>query len=433
MRHPEAEANAVLSNIERRLDSFDSLAKPILEIPTVARMGPGDQVSQKDLQRLSLEGVAAAALFQSFCRACPVRDHRRHTAYLSLASGNVIGDEMECQMAVQSRIKGEKDLIWLKVVSGVYKRDHSPAQDPGHLSPVATEESLPVATDRPDHKRSQPYDAELPPSKAQRPATGQNMRRLTGPTTDRPAYLVASPIRFCPEYLAQHEGPNLLAMQMGDASSVLHRIYFLPASLRPREDSMPISLNTLLRERRNLEITRRGSANGVFWIIRVARLVAEAFLRFDRYEPRGEWDKEDIVFYNSESNTPDLEPFLRVRMETQEKGAPETDCHPSSGARRRALLHLGFILLQLGLLEPVEMSPHVANEETCQQYILGQVKRVQIPGEYAEVIRSCAAYLPGDDEENTGEEDFRQKYYRFIISPLKQMESNLKAIRQGEQ
>jgi hypothetical protein len=407
------------------------LAQQLIETPHKEQSEPEGEASPEEFDRLSLEGLAAAALFQCFCRACPARDHRIHTAYLSLslASENVFGPETECHMAIQSRIRGDKDLTWLRVVSAVCKVNSNPAHEPEQpRTPVAIE--IPFVPESAGHKRKLSADAALPPSKMLRPDAGRGVRRRTDPELYILSQDIPNQIQVCPEYLVHHEGPDLLAMQMGDASSVCHSIYFLPANKRPLEKCEPISFANMLREcKRPGMALKRGQ--DLVWIVRVARLIAEAVLRFDWPDSRCRWGKEDVMFYPSNNSTQELEPFLKVEIESQEQTESAIDDRPMTNGRSRALLNLGFILLQLGLFKHIDAPPQYLDEKRTLTFMLGQIKTedIKVSGGYLEIVRRCATFLSDIEDDEMDELEFRETYYNFIVSPLKGIETELLSVR----
>lgn len=376
-----------------------------------------------------MEGLAVATLFECLCRACPAKDHRSHTAYLSLKSENLASPETEYYMAIQSRIRGEKGLIWLRVVSIVSEVNQNSAHDSERPSdPVFPEIHLKPGTV--SRKRQLSSDAALPPSKTSRTDTGHGTRRKTDPAIYGLAH-----IQVCPEYLAQHEGSNLLAMQMGDVSSVYHRIYFLPAEKRPLEKCEPISLANMLLERKKPEMAlmRGRKLDGLLWVVSVARLIAEAVLRLNWLDSSWQWGKENVIFYTSQNATHDLEPFLKVKIESQEQGTSAIDDRPTTSGRSRTLLNLGFILLQLGLFKPIEASPDILSEERCRAFILSQIESndIRTLGNYLKIVRCCATFPVGREKNEMNEQDFSEIFYQHIVFPLKGMEAELLSVRKG--
>ena len=248
-----------------------------------------------------------------------------------------------------------------------------------------------------------------------------------------------SEIQVCPEYLAQHEGTDRVVMQMVDARGSPHRIYYLPKHLRPLDDGH-ITLPDLL-----YRISKQGDYKYRYrmsWRVHMARLIAEAALRFNRLGAnRQRHTNDNIIFYPSPT-APGLEPFIEVQIEKGEEANANVGAEAGIGVnnaahtRRRGklLLNLGLVLLQLGLLEQFDGSPDFIGEEKCRLFILERCDDIRngMSDVYADVVSSCANFF--QDENSDMEEDeveFRERYYHLIVHPLKQLDGTLQFASNG--
>lgn len=387
----------MLINVERHLKKFDEMAQPLIQRLSISH-------SQDEIERLSYQGSVVATLFRSLCEACPVENHQKHTAYFSLTPSG--GNTIETCLAIRSRAKKDKYLIWLKAVSTEVGQ-----------SPQRT------------IKRRIPFSESLPPSKRHGGLSG-----LTGPTSLDQA---TNQIQVCPEYLAQHEEPCLLAMRMMVVSKVWHSIYFLPADERPIDECRPINLAKLLNEYKDPQMVRKCSHHGhpFLWRVRVARLITEAVLRFDCPESNYQWSKDDVIFYTLRAPNDRLEPFLKIEMESQAQEMAAINNIRGNNRQRwtSLLLNLAFVLLQLGLFQPIGEYLYRENPDMYREYIIQRVDRKveddQTFSDYLTVVRDCADFnvnIEGDGEETA----FREEYYRRIISPLKELEQSWGSIFQ---
>ncbi|KAI1343165.1 hypothetical protein F5Y15DRAFT_427613 [Xylariaceae sp. FL0016] len=285
---PDLKFKDVLRYVDRELDEYDVLAQPLTEKTRTKQGGDLPSFEPQEFQRISLESAATATMFQCLCRVCPVEDHRTHIAYLSLTRDD--SSVIMTRLAIQSRLKkGKKSLIWLSIVSdGI---DRTLPGPPKRKPSLSTTGSTPMPSPSPP-----------PPPPAKTRSVDSSMREA--------GY---AHIQVCPEYLAPHKESGLLAMQIVEApdTGTFHRVYFLPANKQCEQKS----LASVLQQR-----------NSILWRVRVARLLAEAALRFDcPGVTRCRWDHEDVKFYSLEDASQgglgggrgELEPFLKIEIETQ--------------------------------------------------------------------------------------------------------------------
>lgn len=408
------EFKGVLTNIDRYLDEFIELAQLLIEKLPTRQSESGSIFLPDELERLLRESVAAATLFQCFCSACPVNEHRGHTAYPSLAPNS--SGSSETRMAILSRVKKEKSLVWLRVVSG--SSNEITAPEPQHK----------LESNGLERRRSS--DAIMPPSKTCKTDAGP----FSTHQDDMVMNQTRHPIQVCPEHFTQYEEFEVLAMQMVDASNAFHKIYLLPADKRPPEKCKPVSLAKMLLERHKPQMAVGDTET--LWKVQVARLIAEAVLRFDCPQTRCQWDKEGVMFYTLQTSNFAPEPFLKVEIESYASGTAgmsDYDQLASGGGngRSRMLLNLAFILLQLGLFAPIEAPPNFFSNEQYRNYIIQEIrgKEAQILGDYLTVVRHCVGFSSLGEEDAINREGFREKYYRTIILPLKKMEANLLSVR----
>lgn len=408
---PRSEAKDILANIGRPLDQFDELAQRLIGEQPNRQKDLSYMFSPEEFQRLSCESIATATLFQCFCKACP--RHQRHTAYLSLESSNSAAPGT--RMAILSSGPKEKDPVWLRVVSMAPQRPSGRAADDVECTPETGK-----------RKRRRSSDGLAPPSKLRKTVTASpSVPEHDGHVGT--GALSQNPIQVCPEYLAQHEEAELLVMQMVDASSAFHKFYFLPADERPPADCEPVSLHKMLLQH-NRRIVPIGNTQ-ILWKVQIARLIAEAALQFDWPETRCHWGREDIIFYTRQPSSDILGPFLKVEIESRSHNTNTTGSEqpPSGGGQTRRLLNLAFTLLQVGLFKPIEPPPDWYDDIWYRDYIVKEISRgeAQITGDYKTVVRQCTELAAAAGGADIDKEDFRKRYYRYIISPLKGMESNL--------
>lgn len=415
---PKSEAKDVLANIGRCLDQFDELAQPLIGERANTQKDHSHMFSLQveEFKRLSCESIATATLFQCFCKACP--RHQRHTAYLSLESSNSAAPGT--RMAILSSGPKEKDPVWLRVVSTPQMSSRKGSNDM---------ECVPGTG---KHKRRRSSDGLAPPSKLRKTVTASPRAPEHDGLVkiDKPPQ---NPIQVCPEYLAQHEEAELLVMQMVDASSAFHKFYFLPADERPPANCEPLSLHKMLLQhhRRILPVGDRQ----ILWKVQVARLISEAALQFDWPETRCHWGREDIIFYTRQPSSDILGPFLKVEIERRSHTTSTTSGEqpPSSGGQTRRLLNLAFTLLQVGLFKPIEPPPEDWNDSMYRDYIDGISRgEAHITGYYNAVVRQCTELAAAAGGADIDREDFRKRYYQYIISPLKGMETNLLGLQRKD-
>ncbi|KAI1132637.1 hypothetical protein F5Y10DRAFT_230985 [Nemania abortiva] len=309
-------------------------------------------------------------------------------------------------MAILSRAKAEKP-IWFRVVSET------------NVSSAAVTTKTQQEQEANRLKRRRSSEALIPPAKTSKTEARPLSRHQSDTAIDTQSLGTPILIQICPEYLEQHEEPQFLAMQMNDSPNVIHNIYFLPAKKRPSEECKPVSLDTMLIEPHN---PVEGDEGHLFWQVRVARLIAEAALRFDCPAARCRWHRGDIMFYSLQTSDDLPEPFLKVEI--------EDEISDQLTSRNTTLLNVAFMLLEIGLSKPIDIPKNWDNERKRSRILeLAAENDVQIPGNYFAVVRSCAELSAMEEAADVDEERFREQYYERIISPLKAMEDNLWSIR----
>ena len=128
-----------------------------------------------------------------------------------------------------------------------------------------------------------------------------------------------------------------------------------------------------------------------------------------------------------------LSPFLKIDMESRAQEISATnDLHENSRQRwTPLLLNLAFVLLQLGILQPIEEYPHRKNSDRYRDYIIRRIDRNDLEKpdftEYLTVVRDCADFKVNLEGDGAGKA-FREEYYRRIILPFKELEQSLESI-----
>lgn len=169
----------------------------------------------------------------------------------------------------------EKDPVWLRLISTAPQR-------PSRKAAAEMEWTLKMGK----HKRRRFSNGLAQPSKLRKTVAASP----SAPEHDGHVGIDMSPrisVQFCPEYRAQHEEAELLVMQMVHASSAFHKFYFLPADERPPANYEPVSLHKMLLQPHG-RIVPTGNTP-ILWKVQVARLIAEAALKFDWLETRCRW------------------------------------------------------------------------------------------------------------------------------------------------
>lgn len=387
-----------------------------------------------ELTTLLNEEETSLRLKQCLCQACPEQCHRHHTAYFSLEPQRSIvnweaNDERhiemdgtanmwQCHMAFKSTVASETSLIWLKVVSNMTARavTHSVKETSEDVEDqVKMESSMEGVEDtkRPDlntrkHRATSPL--QQPEPKAQKRVPHQTVRHMPAPGPG---------IEVCLEYLAQHSPTQYAIMKMIDSSGCNHRLFYLPEERRSAYGVDPdnISLRTLLNQK-----IHRGF--DILQVLRLARLVAEAVVRFDLDGSDGS-PKDRIVFYGLP--TEELVPFLEVVIMKPKCVSLDGYNNSDDQGRCEVLLELGEILLELGLEQGEELPRSPLRLDLRRNHIIKHAKNVALGTiRYSEIIKNCV-YLTDEtqkQDKNNGW-GFREGFYQKIVQPLKDIEDQL--------
>lgn len=400
-------------------------------------------IGMQQLERLCIEGRTSARLYECLCRICPVPRHDEHTAYIRLEperSDNITErnrPETECDMAIKSTIREGKALIWLKVRSSMTEavRVQPTGGDNNQSKLLPTTAALMPSKSNGNNPRKR--RASSPESRASKaPKTSsQSVRRRSDPAPSSRDNIPSDGIQVCPEYLAQHDETDHAVMKMVDSSGCDHRVYYLPSDKRPCDSDNPISLSTLLDPQywagRECQPEYR---YGKLDKLRLARLIAEAVLRFDLHDsdPHCPWDRDSVIFYRSSAKKP--EPFLEVRIKKADPTLePNTvgDHRLSLSSRRMVLLNLGVILIQLGLSEPQTLSwwTHSAGLKESREFILKMALETtsNMHRSYSDAVRHCATLFDSQEGKDLEEQSFQESYYISIVQPLKELEEFLES------
>jgi hypothetical protein len=423
------------------LRAYQTLAEDLVVTDygeTEATSLPPDKVWE--LTKLSTEGRAAAKFYQCLCRACPVNLHEKtgHTAHLSLKPGNADAPAhtvrqmmTQCDMAIK-RTVGVEDSLWLKLESYIAcstivepsslgTGNEDACMVPCLLEPPAPELDESDSHDTRKRRASSSFSGDSePPSKIAKTRQGQNKRRLTNSSMDTQLTLTNnnSDTQVCPEYLAQLDRGDLVVMKM-KTTECRHQINYLPPDKRPHGSiTLPEMLRKIDKE------TYKYKCN-ISWRIYVSRLIAEAVLRFDWRD-----SKRRLVFYEYElpGSKIEVDPFLEVIIGS----ISATDAvHSIFDDRRKALLNLGLILLQLGNLYVESDSVYDLSPDDQRKWILDRCSAfdTKISG-YAPIVRHCATFFDNEEENDMTEEEFEGRYYELIVHPLRQLEKKLKEATQ---
>lgn len=422
----------------------------------------GGHIHQADLrqvmEKLTTEARASSNLKQCLCRACPEHCHTHHTAYLSLEPDTphvspeqltennhriVLAGSSEAtwHMAFKSTIAKMDTLIWLKVVSTVVVETSSSSSSPRSvvqlpsrndfhdsaiLNTQTTEREDPEYVpdyDEPRKRRASSTPLE-PPCKLQMTKPGQG-RRMTDSGLHLP-----SGIEVCPEYLMQHDTAECAIIKMTDSSGCDYRIYYLPQAKRSAYGARAkdITLRQVLNNRHDKKYKRSWN---LLWIVRLARLVAEAVVRFDLRNSDTPPD-ESIVFYGVDKKDSDwfLSPFLEVKIKKPKtptsslEAVRGTDLHqPPAPERHHVLLNLGLILLQLGTKRDTKLEKPPAGPDDIQNYISLNANKTAtgVHQKYADAVQNCAWFF--GNQKAMEETVFRDKFFKKILQPLKYCET----------
>ena len=387
----------------RELEGIEKTAQPLID-------GLSMPQSQQGIEQISQENLVVGTLFHCLCEACPIKDHQKHTVYFSLISRS--SDTLQTQLAIRSRVKKDKCLIWLQAVwEKLY------------------EESEPTGPDT--IKRKRPFsDETLPEPKRFRVSNNNYSDRHNVFEMPIAPKHVTTHIQMCPEHLSQHGEPNLLAMQIVAMSTVRHRIYFLPADKRPVNERSPFTLADLLDNHDNTQIVKMCThhGNAFLWRVHVARLIAEAVLRYDCPESTCRWGKDDVIFYTSRAPNGNLEPYLKIDIERYAHGVSSVDGTLGNSEKKwkLLLLNVAFLLLQLGVFQRLQEYTRPDVGEWHRTHILQLIDEKDVGkfGDYFEIVRHCARLDP-IMEGNVVSQDFRNHYYQQIVFPLQEMERRL--------
>ena len=322
-------------------------------------------------------------------------------------------------MAFKSTIADENSLIWLKVVSNMVvgvsmhpTQEMSHGFEDGSKSEAPSESLKSTGLQKSNRKRHRaPSPSQEPEPKAQKILHHQTVGRTAAP---RPG------VEVCLEYLAQHNTTKYAIMKMVDNTGCHHRVFYLPEEQRSAYGVRPdyTSLGDLLKKQLHQQFD-------MLRILRLARLVAEAIVRFDlRDSDAG--PKDSIVFYGP--STIELAPFLEVRIVKPEHAySNEDECNNGHG-RCAVLLELGEILLQLGLERDKELAPPPLDLDARRHYIVANARNVALGTiRYSDIIKKCARFSADRNKENneSNSETFRETFYQEVVQPLKEMEDQL--------
>ncbi|KAI8956057.1 hypothetical protein F4801DRAFT_525208 [Xylaria longipes] len=438
---------------------------------------PQPLLSQSDnsLEKLSTDAQASSHLKQCLCRMCPKGCHDSHTAYLSLEPNNVdvtpndlagerlsIGNEgaanikWQCHMAFKSTVTKKDTLIWLKVVSKINISPPPPimpssARPPTDTTTESIEPPLNVKStnaisDQPSRKRKASPMPSEPVAKAQKTGPWDSPRH-----TD-PALHLTSSIELCPEFLTQHDMTKHAVMKMVDSGGVDHSMYYLAQEERSAYGLKNITLDELLANRQQPKY--RPLMASRYSKLRLARLIAEAVLRFDLRDSDPAAVKNIFVhglgvkgaggiayqsLFADDVNLPSL--FLAITLKKQqEQASPSTSLliKPDEGSgkdtarREQVLVDLGMILLRIGVDCDNQLDLRIdqvpVDLDERRRFISASAACIQLNSLYIEAVQNCALFLESDAVMT--DEVFRDKFFCGIVQPLKLSE---KAILQDRE
>ncbi|RSM11403.1 hypothetical protein CEP52_003018 [Fusarium oligoseptatum] len=358
--------------------------------------------STKGFDTLLVSSSATRALYRHLCQACPVGDQHNHTALISLVPEKeprrIVLDNIAItahHVAIKST-SSKGDYVWFEAQSKLLlpvRGNEAVYSEPS--SPEAMIEGLRQWLRR---------DSGISTASASL-SREQVQLSLRGPES-RDLYR----IKVCPGSLAQ--GGDGLAMCIGsDQGGGCHEMRYLDEERRPKTGCKPLKLSDIIQQgnvRRDYgraDLLKRSHKlrDDRF---KIAFKIAEAALRYGWRDWLGDaWGIQNIEFYPYEYASM---PFLRA--ENFKHGC---------GKLEKFMFNLGFVLLQLGLWEWVDIctSEAIFNKDLENQLIrLGLETR---PG-FQEAVRYCCEFsrygdCQGDDD------DFQQAFYQKVISPLREM------------
>lgn len=211
-----------------------------------------------------------------------------------------------------------------------------------------------------------------------------------------------------------------------------HSIYYLSQETRSAYGATAKGL-TLCKTFDNWHQKKYERFWNLLWIVRLARLAAEAVLRFDLRDSDPH-PQEIIVFYGADKKDSEmhLSPFLEVKIERSgPQGLSDTGGETDDGAdqsnhqpkRQQVLLNLGNILLQLGVKRDVKLGRAPSGPDQMKEYINKHADKTitGVHQKYADAVRSCTRFY--GKEKAMGESAFRESFFKLIIEPLKDCES----------
>ncbi|KAI0904698.1 hypothetical protein F4823DRAFT_614099 [Ustulina deusta] len=421
------------------------------------------QQPDNSLEQLSSDARTTSQFKKCLCRVCPEGCHNYHTAYLSLEPdnlGNARGISAagsptartegnpviiwQCDMAFKSTVTKRDTLIWLKVKSNMNTVSHPPSNIASSLctsfdndEASNTELQKPHAiADRPSRKHRASSMPPEPAFKALKTHLGQSHS-----DTD-PAVGIASRIELCPEFLAQHDATEHAVMKMADSSGCEHSIFYLAQEERSMYGAKSITLDELLRSRH--EAKHRSFLGGLFSKLRLARVIAEAMLRFDLRDSDRAPEKSIFVHGLSAKRTAGysvagLAPFsvdamkpglfLAITLEKQQQqciatvpsagslGASSNEGAGKAAGRASVLVNLGMILLRIGTERDDQLDHAPMGSDQMREFISANAEKTQINPLYADAVRACAWFFEDDDV--TTDEVFRDRFFSKIVQPLK--------------
>jgi hypothetical protein len=424
--------------------------------------------SDNSLQKLSTDARASSRLRQCLCHVCPEGCHTFHTAFLSLEPENLnavidssaskspsteVNPETmwQCHMAFKSTVTKKDSLIWLKVVSNVTV-NHPPSTMTSNIS---------TSLDAPQKRDKESLS---PESEGATPHVSSRKRRASS-TPPEPAFKtpktrpgqphrhsdlavrISSSIELCPEFLTQHDTTEHAVMKIVDNGGCGHNIYYLAQEERLAYGVRYMTLDKLLKNRRSHRYCT--ALTSLFSRLRLARLIAEAVLRFDLRDSDPAPDKNIYVHglgskgagagggYLSLVNGHNLPAlFLAIRLEKQEHsflGAPSVGFLGSenmggsneTAGRENVLVNLGTILLRIGVEsdDKLQLNQAPMGLDWGRRFISENAAETEIGNAYANVVRNCARFF--EDNEFMTDELFRDKFFSTIVLPLKHCEKSI--------
>ncbi|KXH52989.1 hypothetical protein CSAL01_12107 [Colletotrichum salicis] len=181
----------------------------------------------------------------------------------------------------------------------------------------------------------------------------------------------------------------------------------------------------------------------VFWVVRTARQIAEAVIRFDIRDCDVDQSLDASIVFHSErlqsptgsfqQSEPSFQPFLEVKFKGTATASLRCldSCTDSEGQERRVerrhiLLELGFLLLQLGVSRYDELDKARTDPSKKRKFIIDQAGKIasRLDAKYAKAIQNCVWLIDVCEGE-----EFLDKFICDVLMPPRVCEETIERDR----